>query len=591
MSKKPNFLKATFKGLIYMYKGSPRLTILYSCMAVVHGCSWGLVVLFTQRFFDSATAFSQRQTDYTGVILALLGLIGANVLSQIMNGVHNYFAGSNFLKSESHLTAKLAAKLSKISPSLFEDTQKLDSLNKAEQGILNMAWVTSALQDALFFYTPYFVFMGIYLFTLKPILAISIIAVFIPNLFSQILRVKFFSKLEDQAAPLRRENDYYQNCLIDKEYLKETRLLGASNFFEKLYFKSMNSLNSIILKTNIKKNLLVLLMSVVSTIGYGVVILMLFHFVMNKEISIGAFAAVLASVGTLYYIMKELIESRIGNASSNVPTLQNYFEIVEMKTPELKKVHLHKNYDIKLENISFSYPNADYKAVKNANFTIKNGETIAIVGENGSGKTTICRLISGLYTPTDGDVFYGDESTKNIPFEQIFSKNSAVFQKFNRYKMAFRDNIEISDFENKREESVLDDICEKSGIFKTDKEFIDGYDTMLSRDFDGIDLSGGQWQRVSIARGLNRPHELIVLDEPTAAIDPLEETKIYNRFAEISKGKTTVIVTHRLGSVKLADRIVVMKKGEVVQIGTHENLMAEDGEYRRMYLSQQKWYE
>ena len=221
---------------------------------------------------------------------------------------------------------------------------------------------------------------------------------------------------------------------------------------------------------------------------------------------------------------------------------------------------------------------------------IKKGETVAVVGENGSGKTTLVRLLTGLYLPSEGDILYGKANTKTASVHSLFKNISAVFQKYQRYQMTLRENIAISDMAGIASDAALDGICVQAGVEKTTNSFYNGYDTMLSREFDGVDLSGGQWQRVAIARSFFRSHQLIVLDEPTAAIDPIEETKIYNRFAEISKDKTAIIVTHRLGSVKLADRILVMKQGKLVEHGTHTELMEAGGEYARLYKSQEQWY-
>ena len=198
--------------------------------------------------------------------------------------------------------------------------------------------------------------------------------------------------------------------------------------------------------------------------------------------------------------------------------------------------------------------------------------------------------MTGIYLPDEGEICYGGIDIKGVSLASIIKNISAVFQKYQRYQMTLRENIQISSVDMEAEEATLDKVCAQAGIDKNENSFNNGYTTMLSREFDGVDLSGGQWQRVAIAWGYFRPHQLIVLDEPTAAIDPIEETKIYKRFSEISKEKTAVIVTHRLGSVKLADKILVMKQGRLVEQGTHAALLNANGEYSRLYMSQEQWY-
>ncbi len=168
---------------------------------------------------------------------------------------------------------------------------------------------------------------------------------------------------------------------------------------------------------------------------------------------------------------------------------------------------------------------------------------------------------------------------------------SGVFQKFQKYQMTLRENVMISDLDTEREDGTLLETLKKADVDIESQSYPDGLETMLSREFDGVDLSGGQWQRVSIARGINRDSKVIVLDEPTAAIDPIEETKIYKKFKEISDERTTVLVTHRLGSARIADRIVVMENGRVAEIGTHDELIHKKGTYYVLFKSQAQWYE
>ena len=178
--------------------------------------------------------------------------------------------------------------------------------------------------------------------------------------------------------------------------------------------------------------------------------------------------------------------------------------------------------------------------------------------------------------------------TKTTKLESLFNGVSGVYQRYQRYQMSLKDNVQISDDNNNDE---IDKVLEKVDVDIQSPNFQDGIETMLSREFDGVDLSGGEWQRIAIARGLYRHHNFIVLDEPTASIDPIEESRIYQKFIEISKNKTAVIVTHRLGSTKIAHRVIVMDKGRVVDIGSHNELMKKQGLYAEMFNSQAIWYD
>lgn len=587
---KINIAKLFLKLGASVFKADPIMVTVEAFLGIAHGVFWGVEVVAQQKFFDKATELTRGEIAIQGVLLSLSLLALANITCQVLNGVANYIPNVLYEKINGRLSIGIHEKIGRLAPIDFEDTKKLDDINKAENGKNSAFWFVFLILTIFTFYIPYFLFMGFYLFSLKPILALSIVLIFIPTAATQLVRTKVFAKLEDKSAPVRREYEYYESCMVSREYYKETRLLGGFYFFKNLYLDSLKLLNKLRFKATMKTNLIELGMRVVTVAGYFLILYMLFDALMNGEISVGAFAAVFNSIGMLYSIMDEVICRHIGSIAQSLGTIENYVNLLDMEERDGEDVDLPEDFDIILDNVSFSYPGSETTAVKNASFTLNKGETLAVVGENGSGKSTIIRLITGLYAPTEGVVSYGTLNTSSLSMKTLFSRTSAVFQKYQKYQMKLSENIGISDSNNPIKEDVLDGVCINSGLDKKDKSFTDGYETMLSREFDGVDLSGGQWQRIAIARGFYRDHDLIILDEPTAAIDPYEETRIYNEFARISKDKTAIIVTHRLGSVKLADRIVVMKEGEIAQIGTHEELIGVEGEYARLYKSQEQWY-
>ena len=519
--KKANFLKAFFLMIPRFVRVSPALFINFNIVCFLHGIARAALVPATQIFLERATDFTVQKATLPYVIAGLLLLGLAHVCRQLIHGVHHIIMMMYWRRAEGILALEIHKKLSRISTVNFEDTQTLDDMNKAIKGKDEAVWFTGSTVTAISFYIPYFTFMAVYLMNIKPILIILLAIVFIPTLLAHVFRTKVFAKAEDKAAPIRRKFDYYELCLTGREYFKETRILGAFSYFKKLYADALSLLNILDFRASAKASAVELCVKLLSLFGYIGILLILFDLLMKGEISVGAFAAIFFSLEMVFSLMREMIVDNLGESAKNLSRVQNYLRFMQMPEREGTETGLPASGDIDLRGVSFSYPNTGQKAVDNVTATIRHGETVAVVGENGSGKTTLVRMITGLYPPDEGEILYGEVNTQTVSASSLFRNISAVFQKYQRYQMTLRENIGISNAEDAAEDTLLDSISIQAGIDKSDNHFTNGYDTMLSREFDGIDLSGGQWQRVAIARSFFRSHQLIVLDEPTAAIDPV----------------------------------------------------------------------
>ena len=585
--KKYTFTRVMLRVIPISFQTTPVLSIVVILMGILHALTWAVGIIATQNLFD---AVSNAAAGYIGIgecIMSLLILTAVTFGQQVMNGVHNFVGvGIAIPKSLRGVKTMLHRKLQRIDPSRFEETSFLDDLNKAREGIAVIPLFSQLIFLIVCFYGVYFGSIGIYLYRLKPILVITLVVAFIPALLAQIVRGKVFTKLEEQNAPLRREYEYYQKTICDREYFKETRLLGAFDFFHKLFSDTMLLLTHKTWQAERKTALLQLLLNITSFAGMAISAYMLFTATMSGEITVGAFAAVFAALGNIFSIMQEIINMHIGSMNRDIGKITNFVRMLDIpewtgteKAPDFSK-------GIVAQNISFTYPGRNEPAVRDVSLTIAEGETIAIVGENGAGKSTLVRLLTGIYHPSDGKVTVGGLDTARFAPKSVYKGISGVFQKYQRYKMTLKDNVAISDMESPGTERL--DTALHDADFNSESA---GPDTMLSPEFDGIDLSGGQWQRLAIARGLYRQNGFIVLDEPTSAIDPIEETKIYTQFQYLASGKCAVVVTHRLGSAKLAHRIVVMDGGRIIDTGTHNELVARPGKYADMWMAQAKWYE
>lgn len=570
-------------------KTSPINFFVMIFIGLILGTTTFLNTIFIQKFFDNATGMSVGSVSMRVTVISAFVLAFIFIFDNTVNATFNLFASYFIQKIRGTLTDTVNKKCSRVQAINFEDSNMLDNINKAHEGVNGACSIVFISEMIIVTYVPYFIFMGIYLYKLNPILILTMICVFTPVIINQFIRVKIFAKLEDNSVNFRREVEYYEKCIKDREYFKETRVLGGFKYFNKKYKTSLKLLNKEIWKSQKKANLLELLMEVLTVVGYGGILFLLFRSLMDGKITVGAFGAVLTSIGMLFALANELIAMQIGEVSRSVGTVKNFIRFLEYEEKKGSDIDVKNPPAIELKNASFSYPNSEKLILDNINLSINAKETIAIVGENGAGKSTLMKIILGIYEPTVGSVTINGYDTKEISNKSLFENTSAVFQDFKKYKFSLAENISISDSKNEDTEKI-NKVINEMEINLEDEKFTDGMQTILSREFGGIDLSGGQWQRIAIARGLYKFNNFIVLDEPTAAIDPIEEGKIFNKFKEISKDKTAIIVTHRMGTVKIADRIVVLDEGKISEVGTHDEIIKNNGKYKEMYQAQSKWY-
>ena len=586
-------LKVIFKTIPLAFSVSKKLFIFDVFLSIVSGF-FGVVIIYTStHLFDTVGLIhnSGNEMILHDIVVAILVYFVVLIVKELIDWVSDYLGFIVSEKSIIALSEMLHEKANKIDPVSFENSKLLDYIENAGRGIYFIDYCSKNIINLFLRDIPYLFFVGFYLYSLKPILFWIPILIFVPVVISELLRTKMFVQLKDEKAPIERKLSKYASYMVDTDFFKETRTLGCFSYFKKLYIDTLKILNTKTWKMERRSQTIEIISKLITLAGYYGVLFLLFITLMEGTISVGAFAAVFASLQMLYSTANHIIVDRIGSILTGefaeINSMVNYLTIPN---------RIYGNDEtslgtIQLEKVSFSYPGREKAAISDVDLSIEQGDIIAIVGENGSGKTTLAKIILGIYTHTVGSVFVDGKPYSKLSRKALFDKKSAVFQNYYKYLFNLQDNISISDMRFEPDRENLDIASRKAGVNVTDRDvFPGGYQTLLSKRFGGVELSGGEWQRVAIARGFYRESNVIVLDEPTAAIDPIEEGNVYRKFIEISKGKTAIIITHRLGSTKIANKIVVMQQGKIIQTGNHNTLMQQDGVYKTMYESQSMWY-
>ncbi|WP_110932685.1 ABC transporter ATP-binding protein [Paenibacillus bouchesdurhonensis] len=390
-----------------------------------------------------------------------------------------------------------------------------------------------------------------------------------------------------------REMDYLYRLLQLKESAREIRIFQLAEHLISRWKQIQLTFREFQLKNKKQEALGGTFGSMFMTSSAIVVGLLLLWQVKDGAISIGSFVALIASVLTIQGMVGSL-GAAVMQLWESLFNLNHYYSFLnknietEQGTLSFPKPHFHA---IEFQEVSFRYGNHK-ESIRNVSLQIRQGEKIAIVGENGAGKTTLVQLMLGLYSPTQGRILIGGLDIREIDQTSFLANVTCVFQDFVRYRLSLRDNVGFGQLAEIENDEKIRDVLENTGLNSLVKQLPKGLETKLSSQFiSGQELSGGQWQRVAIARALMKNAEIVILDEPTAALDPRTEVDIIQQMHQLSNQKTSIIISHRLGPARLCDRIIVMKQGEIIEIGNHKELLSLNGEYAKMYHTQSQWYQ
>ena len=398
-----------------------------------------------------------------------------------------------------------------------------------------------------------------------------------------------------RQTPAKRQMEYLRQVAGSREGAKEVKLFGLHRFFTDRFKTLANQIYREDVALARKKLFIGGLLGVIGTLGYYGAYVYVIWRTLGGHYDIGQFYFLTTAIQQASSNLQQVFSTASGIADQAL-FLTDLLAFFEMKpivnaNPNGYPIPERIQQGFEFRNVSFAYPGTSRAVLKNFNMKLRPGERIALIGENGQGKTTIVKLITRLYDPTEGQILLDGIDLREYSLEDLHRHIGVIFQDFVRFEMTARENIGIGRIERASNQADLESAAHKSLADTVIHKLAGGYDQMLGRRFEGgVELSGGEWQKIALARAYLRDAQLLILDEPTAALDARSELEVFERFAELTEGKMALLISHRFSTVRMADRIVVLSGGRLIEEGNHQQLMAAGGVYAGMFEMQAASY-
>lgn len=566
-------MKAIFNTYRLVRRNAGAIYALIILESIISALTDPLIIYTTKLSVDSIVGFVSGGADVKPVIFLVL-LFAWKELSKFFRNILDIKLEQRL---ELNLNKSLMNKLSLISVDEIEKSEFQDKLNQIKDrphfalielfnsSILILSTVIKVVGIAFVF------------FKISSILGISYLVAAIFDILFTFLAVNKMNKMFENTSRNEREMENVIDILKNKDALYEIKVFKMKEFFLRRFEKYSSAVFEERLGTTLKSQNYLLLSSIVNIVWMGLVILFIVSKLLAKAIGAGDLTAIVTSASSTLDMAEDFVYEA-STVSNNGYIANTLFYILSYDERKVEKSSKHGE-EIEFSNVSFKYPGTQKTVLHDLSFKINKDKVTAIVGENGAGKSTIIKLVAGLYEPTEGTVRISNMNPYSMSNEDISNELSIVFQDFKNYELSLCDNILFG---------KVGDISEDLKLLELDKY---SEDTNIGKlEEDGVYLSGGENQKLALARAIQKKSDFLIFDEPTASMDPMVEAKMYDNILKVLKSRGAIIITHRLVLSKLADDIIVLGDGRIVERGSHDELMNRGGIYKQMYDEQSGWY-
>ena len=599
------FFKRFFYIIALVWKTGPWILFIMSFIAIFQGVSPVIGSLISKEIINEFQVIIEVGANEYGdfltsnVIFLLVFFFVYKFIRQIINTVNtavNRIAGEKVVRQ---VKLQIMEKSREIDlgafdlPSFYE---KLENANR-EAGTRPISFLSQTFKiiSTVIEFVSYFIILA----TAPDLwwVILVIITVSVPSAVINFIYRKRNFKYMRYRSKERRQMNYYSDILVNKDAVKEIRMFDLSDtFIEKyktVFSEYYKGLRRLILSENLWHITIGILSNIANLFFFVAIALKVF----KGEIMIGDYTLYTGAISSLATCVSTLITNSavIYEGTLFIDNLISFMDEKPTVVPSTEKpeeVKKGTSHTIELQNVSFRYPGTERDILKNINLKFNPGETVVLVGLNGAGKTTLIKLLTRLYDPTEGRILLDGRDIREYDVKSLYSLYGIIFQDFGKYAFSIADNIRFGDIHKEKDFEAIRAAAVQSNADDYISRLPDGYETPLMRIFeqDGTELSIGQWQKLAIARAFYSDSDILILDEPTASLDPMAEQEIFNQFDRLRADKTTIFVSHRLSSATVASLIVVLENGQVVESGNHKELMALGGKYYELFSTQAKRY-